>query len=101
MVKIVWTDNAINDLNDIGDYIAKDSVRYAEITVLELFESVDILEEHPKAGPMVPEFEDEAFRQIIRGSYRIVYRIVDEYSIHILTVHHSSRLLSNSKALKK
>jgi len=101
MVKIVWTDNAINDLNDIGEYIAKDSVRYAEITVLELFESVDILEEHPKAGPMVPEFEDETFRQIIRGNYRIVYRIVDEYSIHILTVHHSARLLSNSKAFKK
>jgi plasmid stabilization system protein ParE len=56
MVKIVWTDNAIHDLNHIGEYIAKESVRYAEITIHELFESVDILEEHPKAGPMVPEF---------------------------------------------
>jgi hypothetical protein len=33
MVEIVWTDSAIQDLNDIGEYIAKDSIRYAEITV--------------------------------------------------------------------
>lgn len=41
MVKVIWTDTAIQDLNDIGDYIAKDSERYAEITVQRLFDSVD------------------------------------------------------------
>jgi plasmid stabilization system protein ParE len=30
MDKVVWTDTAIQDLNDIGDYIAKDSERYAK-----------------------------------------------------------------------
>jgi len=54
MVKIIWTDAAILDLDAIGEYIAKDSIRYAEITVLELFESVDILEDFPKAGSIVP-----------------------------------------------
>ncbi len=47
MVQVNWTDSALQDLNDIGDYIAKDSLKYAEITVLRLFESVDILENHP------------------------------------------------------
>jgi len=32
-------------------------------------------------------------RELIRGSYRIVYRIVDKDRIDILTVHHSARLL--------
>lgn len=50
MVKIVWTDSAIFDLEDIGEYIAKDSERYAQLTVSRLFESVDILEEHPRVG---------------------------------------------------
>ena len=45
MVKVVWTDNAIFDLDSIGNFISKDSVRYAEITVLELFESADVLED--------------------------------------------------------
>ena len=43
----------MNDLDHIGDYIAKDSIRYAELTVAKLFESPDILETHPLAGKMV------------------------------------------------
>ena len=43
MAEIVWTESALNDLDDIGDYIAKDSIRYAELTVAKLFESPDIL----------------------------------------------------------
>jgi len=39
MAEIVWTESALNDLDDIGDYIAKDSARYAELTVAKLFES--------------------------------------------------------------
>lgn len=96
MVKVIWTDAAIQDLNDIGDYIAKDSERYAEITIQRLFESVDILENNPKVGKMVPEFEIETIRELIRGSYRIVYRIVDNYRIDIMTVHNSARLLGNT-----
>jgi hypothetical protein len=37
MVKVIWTVSALEDLESIG----KDSPRYAEITVEELFESVD------------------------------------------------------------
>lgn len=33
MVKIIWTDQAIDDLNSIGAYIAQDSSRYASITI--------------------------------------------------------------------
>jgi plasmid stabilization system protein ParE len=60
MVKVIWTDTAIEDLQSIGEFIAKDSVRYAEITVQELFTSVDILEDHPKAGSIVPELKTKA-----------------------------------------
>lgn len=47
MAKVNWTANALQDLNDIGDYIAKDSQAYAELTVQELFYSTDILETYP------------------------------------------------------
>jgi plasmid stabilization system protein ParE len=43
MVKIVWTDQAIQDLTDIGEYIANDSERYAQEVVQSLFESVYLL----------------------------------------------------------
>lgn len=101
MVQINWTDSALQDLDDIGDYIAKDSVRYAEITVVRLFESVDILENHPFAGVKTPEFDNECIRQIVRGDYRIVYHIINESRIDILTVHHCARLITNTKPFKK
>jgi len=33
MDKIIWTDNALQDLIDIGDYISKDSEKYAQLIV--------------------------------------------------------------------
>jgi plasmid stabilization system protein ParE len=65
MVQVNWTDSALQDLNDIGEYIAKDSLKYAEITVMRIYESVDILESHPFSGVMTPEFENESIRQIV------------------------------------
>ena len=101
MVKVVWTDLAIQDLDDIGEFIAKDSERYAKAVIQNLFESTELLESHPKAGRVVPEFENKNIRELIRGSYRIVYRIVDTSRIDILTVHHSARLMKRSSIIKR
>ena len=101
MVEVNWTNSAIQDLNDIGDYIAKDSIRYAELTVQELFESVDILENYPLSGKIVPEFNNETIRQLIRGNYRIIYRIINDSKIDILTVHNCARLISNTGPFRK
>ena len=101
MVQVNWTDSALQDINDIGDYIAKDSLKYAEITVLRLFESVDILENHPLSGVMTPEFENESIRQLIRGDYRIVYHIINESRIDILTVHNCARLITSTRPFKR
>ena len=95
MAEVIWSDSAIQDLNDIGEYISKDSEKYAEITVSQLFSSTDILEDHPKAGKIVPEFEIESIRELIRGNYRIVYQLSEDHQIQILAVHHSARLLGN------
>jgi toxin ParE1/3/4 len=66
MAEVTWTDNALQDIDDIAAYIAKDSMRYAEITALELFEAADILEQFPRAGSIVPELDDESIRQLVR-----------------------------------
>ena len=96
MAEVIWTESALSDLDDIGDHISKDSIRYAELTVSKLFESPDILELNPMAGKMVPELQNESIRQLTKGSFRIIYRLVDEKLIEILTVHRSARLLSNT-----
>jgi plasmid stabilization system protein ParE len=61
MVKLIWTDQAINDLGDIGDYIAENSERYAKLTIQKLFERTDILKQFPLTGRIVPEKTKKKF----------------------------------------
>ena len=94
MVKVVWTPFSIDNINDIADFISIDSRKYSELFVSKIFEKVHFLEDFPKAGRVVPEFNKEDIRELIYGNYRIVYKIYD-YHLDILTIHHSARLLSD------
>ena len=91
MVRVRWTDIAVENLSDIGDYIGKDSIKYAKIVVKSLFSSTNILKQHPFIGRIVPEFNNPKIRELIRGSYRIIYRLIDEKHIDIITIHHSAK----------
>ena len=93
MVKVKWTDFALENLVAIGDYIEKDSHLYAQRVVNQLFNAVDILKKFPFAGRVVPEYNDVTIRELIRGNYRIVYKVVSDFDIDIVTVHHSAKLL--------
>ena len=92
MVKIVWTDLAKEDLRSIFDYISRDSKIYASRHLDKLISRVDQLESNPRSGRVVPEFNKEDIRELIEGSYRIVYRL-KENGVTVLRVHHSARQL--------
>jgi addiction module RelE/StbE family toxin len=91
MAKIVWTEQSVFDLKDIFDYISKDSKRYAENQVRRIKEKTFILKTLPKSGRTVPELGINQIRELIEWNYRIVYRLVNNEYIEILTVHHSAR----------
>jgi toxin ParE1/3/4 len=91
MVQIRWTVLSVEDLNEIFDYISRDSLTYAKIQIIKLRARTKILKTNPQAGKIVAEFSDDSFRELIEGSYRIIYKIVDSKRIDILTIHHSSR----------
>ncbi len=93
MVNINWTDFAVQDLQDIYAYIAKDSKYYADRYIDKLIERVDQLITQPKSGRVVPEFGVLTIRELIEGNYRIVYQINNSSSISILRIHHSAREL--------
>jgi len=92
MVRIEWTNPALNDLNEIHDYIARDSKNYANLFLKKLYDSVQKLKDFPNMGRIVPEIDDPKIRELIFQNYRIVYRIKEDY-IEILTVIHGSKLL--------
>ena len=95
MVEVKWTDQSLDDILNIAEYIAKDSESYAKIQIQRIFSRIEILYKYPESGRMVPEIGDVSIRELISGNYRIIYHIVNEKRIDILTVHHSRRLLDD------
>ncbi len=89
MVKVKWTPQALRDVESISEYISRDSVFYAERYVRRIIERTRVLRKFPRAGRIVPEFNDPTIREIIHGSHRIVYKLLEKY-IDILAVHHSA-----------
>lgn len=97
--KVLWTENAIEDLLAIREYISEDSFARAETWILELFNSGEGLVSLPSRGRIVPEFKQENLRELLIDNYRLVYRI-KKTSIEIITVFEGHRQL-NKKDIKK
>lgn len=93
-MKIVFSTSARRDLTDTVKYISKDKPKAARNWAKEIKKSVQKLSDYPRLGRIVPEFSDESIREIIKGRYRIVYKIdIASDTIAILAVHHSKKLL--------
>jgi len=93
MARLNWTDLSIEDLINIAEFISKDSPKYSVIQIKRIRERAKILKEQPYLGRIVPETQNDSVRELILGNYRIIYRIISEDRIDVLTVHHSARLL--------
>ena len=94
--KIEWTKRALIDLEEIHEFIARDSKKYAQIQVIKIRESVSNLLEFPLMGRRVPEFPQLPYREIISGNYRVIYRYdKKEDKIYVMAVIHGKRLLNN------
>ncbi len=94
MVRINWTLQAKNDLQNIADYISKDSVVYAKRNILRIKNKTNILKTQIRIGRIVPEIENPNIRELLEGNFRIIYKIVSKNRIDILTIHHSARNLT-------
>ena len=94
--KLIWSPDALDDIEAIGDYISRDSEFYAESTVLKIYEAPQNLVNFPKLGRVVPEVGDEDIRELFVFQYRIIYEIKCN-EIHILTVLHGKRLLDKDQ----
>ena len=62
MAEIIWSPRAIKDINEIAEYISKDSLQYAETQTKMFFSKVSALEKYPLIGRMVPELKINTIR---------------------------------------
>jgi addiction module RelE/StbE family toxin len=95
VTRILWSPQALGDLESIRDYIARDSPRYAELVLQRLVAAVDRLEAFPESGRVVPERNADDLREIIVRPYRLVYRLRPGVA-EIVTVFRASRLFPDA-----
>lgn len=93
MAEVVWTEEALSDLEAIGEYFDRTAPSYAPVVVSRLYTSVERLVDHPKMGRRVPEVDHESLRELIVENYRLVYQLGEE-RIEIITVLHSRQDLT-------
>ena len=95
MYKVILGIKARTSLIQIREYIAKDSIFYANKTVEEILKRVNDLANFPYMGKKV-EIHGKKVRQIIYKSYKIFYKL--EFNrVYILQIFHHSRDISNLK----
>ena len=96
-MQIEWTDPALEDLENIRDYIAKDSPYYARNFIERIFDTTLRLEDFPKIGCPVPEAKGrEDIRELIFQGYRIIHLLLTD-RLQVLAVMHGSQNLEGQK----
>ena len=63
--RLVWSPDAIEDIESIASYIERDSPWYAKAVVSKIVDTAEIIPQHPELGRMVPEINDKSIRERI------------------------------------
>ena len=101
-MKLIWTEVALSTIEDIRDHVtAETGPQVARRLVDRIVASVERLPQFPGSGRTIPDFSDPTKREIITGSYRVIYRLDSMDSPSKITIYgvlHGSRLLENTPA---
>ncbi len=84
MARIVWAESALQELDDIAEYISLDKPLAATRFVKTVFEKVDRLSLFPDSGRHIPEIPLSSYREIIVKPCGVIYRVEED---KVLIVH--------------
>jgi toxin ParE1/3/4 len=83
---VLLTERFLVTIADIAEALATTSTRkYAERVTDELIAKAQSLTDMPRRGRVVPEVGDEAYRELVVGQHRLIYRTNDDASVGSLT----------------
>jgi toxin ParE1/3/4 len=103
MVEIIWTDPALSDLDAIADCIAVDNPDAAARLVKRVFSHIELLAEHSKLGPRIPELLPASrYRQIVEPPCRVFYRFDQQNKmVFILGVMRGEKLFQRRLLMRR
>ena len=78
---------AVDDLERIRDYIAKDSEFYSLRLIERVFQVIERLKLFPESGRVVPEINDSNIKRTDFGpNYRIIYKIDQDFILYSFSI---------------
>ena len=96
-MKVHWTDTAEGHLDAIYAYVAQDSPQYARRMVDRLTRRSQQIAEFPFSGRKVPEYDVDQIREMIEGSFRIIYHIKADQIDVLAVIHGAMDVLGTSE----
>ena len=96
-MKVHWTDTAEGHLDAIYGYIFQDSPEYARRVVDRLTRRSQQIAEFPFSGRRVPEYDVDQIREVIEGSFRIIYHIKADQVDVLAVIHGAMDVLGRSE----
>jgi len=86
VARIIWTEPALQTLDEIADYISLDKPDAANRLVRRVFERVEQLEQHPQIGSVPSELRGTRYRHLVIPPLRIFYRQQKDivYIVHVM-----------------
>lgn len=88
-----WTESAWSDLEQIREYVARDSEHYAACLVREIRDAARSLAILSERGRKVPELHIRNLRELFIKRYRLIYQVAPG-SVYIVGIIHGARDLS-------
>ena len=97
--RLIWSPRSLQELDDIADFIAKDSPFYARMVVGQVIDRAEMLPEMPGQGRRVPEYDGPLeLREVFVHGWRIIYCPTDA-GVEVVTIVHGARLIANTPPL--
>lgn len=90
MAKVVWTEPALNALDEIADHVALDDYDAACRLVSKVFEKVELLEENLSLGNIPKDLKHTPYRRLVIKPVYVYYRSEGE-DVVIVSVDRNER----------
>ena len=88
-----WTETATKDLEEVAEFIGRDSRFYATALVREARAAARSLRTFADRGRVVPEIDVPDIRELFIRSYRLIYQVIADH-VFILAFVHGTRGLT-------
>jgi plasmid stabilization system protein ParE len=90
MAQVRWTLDARQDLGTLIVHLGTFSISYAASFSGRILAAAERLDEFPRLGRMVPEYQLDFVRELIVDGYRVVY-LTEREEVEVVSISHGSQ----------